>query len=129
MDGKMNPEMAAKLKRALTKHEGRRETPYVDSLGNLSWGLGYNITVRGPYTKSMHQQYQDDRDYLYHNVCAYKWFNDCNNDRKIVILDMAYNLGLKGFLKFTGLIACLEKHDYACASVHMLSSLWARQVK
>ena len=42
---------------------------------------------------------------------------------------MAFNLGVNGLLGFRKTLALIEAGDYTKASVEMLDSKWARQVK
>jgi lysozyme len=49
--------------------------------------------------------------------------------RKIVLLDMAYNLGVDGLLKFRKMLAAIDRRDYELAAKEMLDSRYARQVK
>jgi lysozyme len=48
--------------------------------------------------------------------------------RKLALIDMAFNLGMKGLLKFTHFLLSMEAGDYQAASRQMLESLWAEQV-
>lgn len=44
-----------------------------------------------------------------------------------VLYNMAYQLGVKGVLKFRKTLKFIENKEYQKASVEMLNSLWARQ--
>lgn len=46
-----------------------------------------------------------------------------------VLMDMTYNMGIGWFSKFPKTVELLKAKDYEGASVEMLDSLWARQVK
>lgn len=48
--------------------------------------------------------------------------------RAEVLVDMAYNLGPDGLLKFVNTLAAVERGDYARAAAGMLASKWAGQV-
>jgi lysozyme len=41
---------------------------------------------------------------------------------------MAYNMGVKGLLKFTDMLTALYEHRYDDAAAAALDSVWARQV-
>ena len=58
----------------------------------------------------------------------YTWYTELDCVRQRVIVDMVFNLGLGGFLRFQKTIAALEKHDYCEAAKEMLDSRWASQV-
>src|SRR6185503_16793342 len=48
--------------------------------------------------------------------------------RKIVVIDMVFNLGAAGFGQFHDTIHAIKTGHFAQAADHMLQSLWARQV-
>ena len=54
-------------------------------------------------------------------------FNDLPSDVKEIILEMTYQLGVTGVLKFKKMWKALEQNDYEEASAQMLDSLWAKQ--
>lgn len=56
------------------------------------------------------------------------WFHTLNDTRQRVILNMAFNLGVTGMLKFKGMIAGICDHDYERAAFEMTDSKWFYQV-
>lgn len=60
-------------------------------------------------------------------IIAFPWFKDIEDDAKEVVINMCYQLGLRGFSKFKKTIYLLETEQYEDASVEMLDSLWAKQ--
>lgn len=50
-----------------------------------------------------------------------------NATRQVVILDLAYNVGLAGFYRFKRMIGALTQGDYERASDEMIDSKWYRQ--
>lgn len=65
-----------------------------------------------------------------HTTLANKfgWFSRLSDPRQRVVVDMAYNLGLGGLLKFQRFLAAIEEQNWACAAEEMLQSRWAGQV-
>ncbi|MDR2076895.1 MAG: glycoside hydrolase family protein [Desulfovibrio sp.] len=49
--------------------------------------------------------------------------------RAEVLIDMAFNMGVAGLLKFKNTLAAVERGDYDAAASGMLASKWASQVK
>jgi lysozyme len=47
--------------------------------------------------------------------------------RKAVLLNMSFQLGIAGLLKFKSTLAYIEMGEFENASVNMMKSLWARQ--
>lgn len=124
----MTPEMSAKLKRSVVNHEGRKKFPYPDTLGNITLGIGYNLTARGITDEWIDNQYSEDAEFFYLSLSQYPWFNNLNEDRKIVLLDMCF-MGLKKFLTFEKMIEALKESDFMTAAHEMINSKWAEQVK
>lgn len=57
-----------------------------------------------------------------------KFINDIDDIRKVVLCDMAFNLGMSGLLKFKHMLKAVELGKYEMASSEMLNSKWAQQV-
>lgn len=124
----MTPEMNSKIKISLIEHEGYASHPYVDTVGKVTIGVGYNLTDRGVSDEWIKSQLEKDIAYFYTKLSDFWWFRDLNEDRQIVLIDMAYNLGLNNFLEFKQMIAALELGYYEIAADQMLNSNWSQQV-
>lgn len=48
--------------------------------------------------------------------------------RANILLDMAYNMGTTGLLKFKNMLSAVDRGDYKSAAEHMKDSNWYRQV-
>jgi len=125
----IKPETRAKLKELLIQDEGFRQFPYKDSVGKLTIGIGRNIEDRGIS--------QDEAEYLLNNdinhclndlEVSLPFFKDLDEPRKIVLLNMCFNVGIPTLMQFRKMRDAIEKHDYAEASKQMLDSTWAKQV-
>lgn len=53
---------------------------------------------------------------------------DLNEPREAVLINMSFNLGFAGLLKFKNMIAAISSGDFEKASTEMLDSRWADQV-
>lgn len=124
----MNTEMLAKIRASLIKHEALKLKPYLDSVGKITIGIGYNLSDRGMPIEWVNNQFVEDVDYLEVAFSHFPWWKQLNTDRQIVLIDMAF-MGFKRFLGFVNLISALEKHDYHLAADAMLDSEWAEEVK
>ena len=49
--------------------------------------------------------------------------------RQRVVADMLFNMGRPTLAKFKNFLSALQEQDYERASVEMMDSNWARQVK
>lgn len=116
----------------IVRDEGCILHAYQDSEGYWTIGSGILIDERkgGGIT-------QEESDYLTKNrieertirLSSYSWFRALDEVREAVILNMAYNLGVDGLLKFEKMLAAVEKKDWTAASFEMMNSSWASQVK
>ena len=57
------------------------------------------------------------------------WYKDATDVTKGILINMAFNLGLKGLLGFKNTLRFISEKNYEQASRNMLQSLWAKQVK
>lgn len=124
----MTPEMMIKLRKSLIQHEGYRNFPYLDTIDKITIGIGCNLSDCGIDDEWINRRYQMDVNFFFNRLSSFDWFHSLNEDRQIVLIDMAF-MGWKKFLGFTELLDALERHDYARAAEEMLDSEWASQVK
>lgn len=123
----MTPEMLAKLRRSLIQHEGLEKFPYVDTVGKVTIGIGYNLTDRGISDEWINNQYNQDVDYFYQQLSTFPWYSQLTSDRQIVLIDMCF-MGWKKFLEFNKMIDAISQGDFKKAAFEMLNSEWAQQV-
>jgi lysozyme len=59
----------------------------------------------------------------------HSWFtNDLSEFQQAIILDLAYNIGVAGVLKFQKMIAAIKQHNYGIACTEMLDSKYHYQM-
>jgi lysozyme len=113
----------------LVLHEGLRLTPYVDTVGKITIGVGRNLTDRGITEAQAYAWLDEDIAVAVRELTArFPWFAALEEIRRRVLIDMHINLGmqrLKGFRQFLGYV---EAQDYRKAAEEMLASRWATQV-
>jgi lysozyme len=117
----------------LSLHEGRVNHAYQDSLGYWTIGVGHLIDPRKGGRLPEHIiDALLEWDIAIHWAEleeALPWVTKLDKVRQTVLLDMAFNLGVKGLLGFARTLAAIKAGEYQKAASHMLHSLWARQVK
>ena len=115
----------------IKEDEGLVLHAYDDHLGFATIGYGRLIDKRKGGGIS-----EDEALYLLKNDVnarlsvlenAIPFFTRLDDARKAVLLNMSFQLGIAGLLKFKSTLAFIEAGDYENASVNMLKSLWARQ--
>lgn len=58
---------------------------------------------------------------------ALPWWRALSPARQLVLVSMAYQLGIAGLLKFHDTLAAVKRGDWEAAAAGMRASLWARQ--
>ena len=59
---------------------------------------------------------------------TFTWFDQLDDVRAKVVIDMRFNLGAGGFRQFKKMIAALAAGDYTAAAAEMVDSKWYHQV-
>ena len=124
-----------RLIESIKKHEGYRDHVYRDSLGYLTCGWGHALHVGSKIPLEAAEAFlkQDVadavRDYfkLAPSLGA-DTLRGLNMARRRVIVEMLFNLGLPGVLKFRKMWDAIKRRQWEQASMEMLDSLWADQV-
>lgn len=116
------------IEEQLILHEGLRRKPYRCTEGYLTIGVGLNLDA-GITEDEAIWLLQNRLKGIIAQLEQYDWYTKLDPIRQKVLIDMAYNLGMAGLLKFRRMIAAIELGDYEAAADQMLDSRWARQVK
>ena len=111
-------------------HEGFKKKVYTDTEGYQTIGYGFAI-----------KDLELDRDiaeeilarkvtYLITRIRrTFDWYDTMPEDIQDVVVNMCYNIGIKGYSKFKKHIKHLKSNNWEDAADEMLDSLWAKQVK
>ena len=140
-----------KLMKKLIAHEGLRLNVYKDSLGIDTIGIGRNLQDRGiakeeldeldiPSIKHVYEYGITEADaiFLAENdvqivedelVRAHSCVEELDAVRQLVLVDMAFNLGVPRLSKFKKMWAAVHENKFDVAAKEMLDSRWANQVK
>jgi lysozyme len=119
----MTPEARTKLKHLLVQHEEYRQFVYTDLIGHLTIGIGRNLTDRGISTNEALQLLDDDILYFTSKLShLLPEFNNLSDNRKIVLIDMCFNLGVNEFFQFTKMLEAIKDCNYEKASDEILQS-------
>lgn len=124
--------MRSELLRQLRGDEGERACVYRDSLGFWTIGIGRLVDKRKPGAGLR----PDEITYLLNNdvddriealTRRLPWFQDLDDARRGVLLNMSFQLGVDGLLEFERTLGLIESRQYDLAAHAMLQSLWAKQ--
>ena len=119
-----------RIKSQLVRHEGLRLKPYRCTAGKLTIGVGRNLDDCGISQKEAYALLDNDirncEQQLLDEIPVI--YGALDEVRQSVILNMCFNLGLKGLLGFSNTLAYIAAGDWERAANGMLASKWAKQV-
>ena len=130
--------MLSELKRQLELEEGRRLKAYTCTQGHKSIGIGHNLDVKPTFNG------QRIPDIISEQMCDLIFDRDVNDmitqlnvnwpyntkldpARRDAVLNMCFQLGVIGVMKFKLMLNALERSDWVAAKAHALDSTWAIQ--
>jgi lysozyme len=98
-------------------------------VGNPTIGIGTNIGPGAGITET-------EAEYLLWNrlvlagadAATLPAWHNLSDPRRLVLVDMVFNMGIKAVKGFAGMLAAIGAGDFESAARHMLDSLWAKQV-
>ena len=135
----------------LIAHEGLRLQVYQDTLGIDTIGIGRNLEDRGitkeeldwmdiPNMDAVYEYGITEADAMYlakndvqiveeELVRAHPCVDKLDAVRQLVLVDMAFNMGVPRLSKFKKMWAAVHENKFDIAAKEMLDSRWAIQVK
>ena len=139
------------LIKQLVQSEGLRLEVYQDTLGIDTIGVGRNLEDRGitdeelaaldfPNIEAVYEHgiTEADAAYLLENdvqivedelLKSHPCVAELDSVRQLVLVDMAFNMGVPRLCKFKKMWAAVHEKDFRTAAKEMLDSRWAVQVK
>tara|TARA_R100000900_G_scaffold144733_1_gene129247 strand:- start:379 stop:864 length:486 start_codon:yes stop_codon:yes gene_type:complete len=139
------------LLKELVKHEGLRLQVYQDTLGIDTIGIGRNLEDRGISKEELDELDIPTIDHVYKYgiteadamvlaendvqiveeelLRAHPCVEDLDAVRQLVLVDMAFNMGVPRLCKFKKMWNAVHENKFDVASKEMLDSRWANQVK
>ena len=119
------------LRQQLIRDEGSVSHAYEDSLGFTTIGVGRLIDFRrGGGLRDGEIDFlliNDIEEKTAQVLAALPWASKLSETRRAVLINMAFQLGIGGLLKFKRALGSIEDGQYKEASMEMLDSLWAQQ--
>ena len=113
----------------LLSDEGLRLKPYRDTVGKLTIGCGRNLDDVGITQDEAMLLLQNDIRKAYADLTtALPWVQTLDDVRQNVLINMTFNMGIGGLLRFKNTLGMIQRHEYNQAASAMLQSLWATQV-
>ena len=123
------------LKERIKSNEGFSSKPYKDQLGYLTIGYGHlilpneNILLKKQINKKELEEIfeKDFKKALSNFNNTFKPFT-LNEKESELLIEMIFQLGIKGCLKFKNLIKNIKKGNKHLVCFDMMDSLWYKQL-
>lgn len=134
----MNEDNLQLLIAELRRDEGVEASPYKDTKGILTVGVGHNMQSSplpdgwtfplddGQIDALLTSDLLSVFDDLDRNL---PWWSDLSDVRQRVLANMAFNLGITKLLGFKNTLVAMRQGRWDAAAQGMLNSAWASQVK
>ena len=124
------PFVFKKAMASVKAHEGLALHPYHDTTGHLTIGYGRNLDEIGITQREAEAMLETDLTVAYQDAksLAGDAWAELSSNRKVVLMDMAFNLGKSRLKRFVKMWEALDNKNYDRAAKEMLDSLWATQV-
>ena len=117
------------LRSLLIRHEGLTLKAYLCPAGKITVGVGRNLEDAGISEAEAMVLLDNDIERCRVDAAkAFPWFKEMGAARQDVVLSMIFNLGLKGFQRFSKAIQAIEAKNYDLAASELMNSHWAAQV-
>lgn len=117
------------LKEQLVRDEGLRLTPYLDTVGKWTIGVGRNLSDIG-ISKA-------EADFLLENDIArtkialnhvFPWTANLDEVRRAAFINLAFNIGIESLKSFVNTMAAAERRDWPTCAAGIRASKYYRQV-
>jgi len=117
----------------LTRDEGFRERAYRDHLGFLTIGIGFMIDPDHNGAAVMPKAVADlwlrdiikKREFALDNEIP--WWRELSDARQRALLNLSYQIGVKGLLKFEKMLGLMKAGKFNMAAMEALDSRWSSQ--
>ena len=113
------------LLESIKKNEGFVGTSYKDTLGFDTIGYGTKLPLSEEEAEVLLSLRL--RDKIKELEKREPFINELPLEKQEIIVEMCYQMGVSGVLKFKRMWSALKEFDYERASVEMLDSKWAKQ--
>ena len=114
--------------KSLKNLEGFESIPYPDPISKaepFTFGFGFTSITEEEAEYILKKRVAEITSEL---NFTFSWFKNLSELRKMVIVNMRYQLGMYGLSKFKNTLKYIAIEDYHSASIEMLDSAWYRQM-
>ena len=121
--------MIKELTEHLIEFEGLTTKPYLCTSGKTTIGVGRNLDDRGISEDEAMILLANDIKIVQEELQArWDWFEDLPPRPKLVMMDLAFNMGVPGISNFQNMLRDLQEQNWKGAAENLLDSKYAKQV-
>lgn len=133
----MNNQNLQTLIAELRRDEGVRYSPYADTVGVQTVGVGRNLQAHPlpdgwsyPLNDTqVNSLLDDDLEGVFHDLDRnLPWWTDLNDVRQRVMANLCFNMGITRLLGFVKALTAARQGKYDTSADELLNSAWAAQV-
>ena len=106
----------------IERHEGYSQFPIPDAQNTIQIGYGTNLTRRGIDRAEADYLARGDIARLMNWFSSFPWYSGLSLNRKVALIDLAYDVGRDGFEHFRRMLGYLEVGNFDKAADEMLDS-------
>jgi len=110
---------------SIKRHEGFVGEVYKDTLGFDTIGYGTKLPLNKPEAELLLEYRLKQKIKEFESKEPF--INKLEIDKQMILIEMSYQLGVNGVLKFKKMFEALKNSDYILASSEMLNSKWYAQ--
>lgn len=112
----------------LLRHESLKRKPYRCPAGKLTIGIGRNLDDQGISDQEAFVLFNNDVNRVRKALDKHlPWWRESPEPVRLVLQNMAFQMGVKGLLGFRKFLGALQRNRYSDAAAAMLDSRWATQ--
>lgn len=108
--------------RAYDDATGKELRPGDTLKGNLTIGIGRNLTGRGIASSEAMVLFEHDLADVFADLETFPWWGPLDAVRQMAVADVRFNLGSTEFRTFKKFLRCLAARQYTAASLELLDS-------
>lgn len=121
----------------LRRDEGVKYSPYLDTKGISTVGVGHNLLASPLPTwwtyplsdAQVNQLLNHDLEVTFSGLDLHiPWWRNLDEVRQRVICNMAFNMGICTLMQFKNTLAAMQRGSYGAAAAGMRASAWYGQV-
>ena len=128
--------MTETLEERIKRHEGLRLKPYKDTRGHETIGYGHKMTAKekvdladGITLEKAEALFKADLLVAKNmaSIAVGRYYGALHPIARDVVIEMTFQMGMRGVLGFRKMLRALDVQDYATAADEMLDSDWNKQ--